>query len=106
MSLHICVVSSFVSQYSTQWRNSCACTLTHARACLPAYLPYLPYPYPYPPPPHDALALYRRMLSGEIKRELIDVITPMVELHQRARSQVTDDIVRTFMTARKLSLER
>ena len=47
-----------------------------------------------------------RMLSGEIKKELIDVITPMVLRHQKARALVTDDQVRTFMTPRKLSLER
>ena len=30
----------------------------------------------------------------------------MVQLHQAARSHVTDAIVRTFMTPRKLNLER
>jgi len=54
---------------------------------------------------HDEYAS-GRMLSGEIKKELIDVITPLVLNHQAARNQVTDDIVRTFMTPRKLSLER
>merc|ERR1712146_49 len=47
-----------------------------------------------------------RMLSGEIKKELIDVITPLVQVHQQARAQVTDDIVKTFMTPRKLNLTR
>ena len=47
-----------------------------------------------------------RMLSGEIKKELIDVITPMVLQHQKARALVTDDQVRTFMTPRKLNLSR
>jgi len=47
-----------------------------------------------------------RMLSGEIKAELIKVITPLVERHKRARAQVTDDIVRAFMTPRKLDLSR
>lgn len=46
------------------------------------------------------------MLSGEIKAELIKVITPLVERHKRARAQVTDDIVRAFMTPRKLDLSR
>jgi tryptophanyl-tRNA synthetase len=45
-----------------------------------------------------------RMLSGEIKAELIGVITPMVLRHQAARARVTDDVVRTFMTPRKLDL--
>lgn len=45
-----------------------------------------------------------KMLSGEIKAELIKVITPLVERHQRARSLVTDDVVKAFMTPRKLKL--
>lgn len=45
-----------------------------------------------------------RMLSGEIKAELIKVITPLVQTHQKARAAVTDDIVKTFMTPRKLVL--
>jgi hypothetical protein len=34
------------------------------------------------------------------------VITPLVQVHQQARAQVTDDIVKTFMTPRKLNLDR
>jgi len=45
-----------------------------------------------------------RMLSGEIKQELVKVITPLVMRHQLARSKVTDDIVQTFLTPRKLAL--
>jgi len=45
-----------------------------------------------------------RMLSGEIKEELIKVLQPLVATHQAARSMVTDDIVRSFMTPRKLLL--
>jgi len=43
-----------------------------------------------------------QMLSGEIKQELVKVITPLVATHQRARKRVTDDVVRAFMTPRKL----
>mmetsp|Transcript_39938 Transcript_39938/g.105525 ORF Transcript_39938/g.105525 Transcript_39938/m.105525 type:complete len:244 (+) Transcript_39938:95-826(+) len=43
-----------------------------------------------------------RMLSGEIKQELVEVIKPLVERHQRARAKVSDDVVRAFMTPRKL----
>ena len=46
------------------------------------------------------------VVEGEIKKELIDVITPMVLRHQKARALVTDDQVRTFMTPRKLNLSR
>jgi len=45
-----------------------------------------------------------RMLSGEIKAKLIECITPLIMTHQLARSKVTDDIVKTFMTPRKLAL--
>ena len=45
-----------------------------------------------------------RMLSGEIKGELIKCITPLVQRHQSARAKVTDEIVKTFMTPRKLAL--
>ena len=45
-----------------------------------------------------------RMLSGEIKAELVNVITPLVQQHQQARASVTDEIVRVFMTPRKLNL--
>ena len=44
------------------------------------------------------------MLSGEIKAELVAVIKPLVQRHQQARTKVTDEIVKTFMTPRKLVL--
>jgi tryptophanyl-tRNA synthetase len=47
-----------------------------------------------------------RMLTGEIKAELISVITPLVERHQAARARVTDGIVRAFMTPRPLDLSQ
>ncbi len=43
-----------------------------------------------------------RMLSGEIKKELVQVITPLILEHQRARATITDDIVRAFLTPRRL----
>jgi len=45
-----------------------------------------------------------RMLTGEIKAELISLLTDLVTRHQEARSQVTDDIVDVFMTPRKMNL--
>ena len=45
-----------------------------------------------------------RMLSGEIKQELIKVLTPLVEQHKRARAMVTDDVVVAFMSKRALEL--
>merc|ERR1719447_1653816 len=43
------------------------------------------------------------LLSGELKAELIKVLTPMVTEHQARRKEVTEEIVTTFMTPRKLS---
>ena len=43
-----------------------------------------------------------RMLSGEIKAELVKVLQPLVANHQRARACVTDEIVRTFMSVRRI----
>merc|ERR1719370_967004 len=43
------------------------------------------------------------LLSGELKAELISVLTPMVIEHQARRKEVTEEIVTTFMTPRKLS---
>jgi tryptophanyl-tRNA synthetase len=42
------------------------------------------------------------MLTGEIKKDLIKTLTPMVEAHQRARALVTDDVVKTFMQPRDI----
>ena len=43
------------------------------------------------------------LLSGFLKKELIDVLQPMVAKHQEARKQVTDDVIKQFMTPRKLN---
>lgn len=45
-----------------------------------------------------------RMLTGEIKKELINCITPMVLAHQKARAKVTDEMVKAFMTPRAMNL--
>jgi tryptophanyl-tRNA synthetase len=42
------------------------------------------------------------MLTGEIKKELIDVLQKLVGAHQEKRKQVTEEIVKKFMTPRKL----
>ncbi|KNA17546.1 hypothetical protein SOVF_079050 [Spinacia oleracea] len=43
-----------------------------------------------------------RLLTGEVKKRLIDVLTEMVERHQRVRSAVTDEMVDAFMAVRPL----
>lgn len=42
------------------------------------------------------------ILTGELKKELIDVLQPLVAAHQTARSKLTDDIVRQYMIPRDL----
>jgi len=42
------------------------------------------------------------LLSGFLKKELIDVLVPLVTDHQNKRKEVTDEIVEQFMKPRKL----
>lgn len=42
------------------------------------------------------------LLSGFLKKELIDILTPLVLQHQEKRKLVTDDLIREFMTPRQL----
>ncbi|XP_037359801.1 tryptophan--tRNA ligase, cytoplasmic [Talpa occidentalis] len=43
------------------------------------------------------------MLTGELKNTLVEVLQPLIAEHQARRQAVTDDIIREFMTPRKLS---
>jgi tryptophanyl-tRNA synthetase len=43
-----------------------------------------------------------KMLTGEIKKILIDTLNAIIANHQDARAHVTDEIVKTFMSKRKL----
>ncbi|KAG2583778.1 hypothetical protein PVAP13_6KG241600 [Panicum virgatum] len=43
-----------------------------------------------------------RMLTGEVKRRLIEVLSELVARHQRARAQVTEEMVDAFMAVRPL----
>jgi len=43
-----------------------------------------------------------RMLTGEVKAELIALCQDMVNRHQAARAAVTDEVVETFMAVRKM----
>ncbi|XP_055379940.1 tryptophan--tRNA ligase, cytoplasmic [Condylostylus longicornis] len=42
------------------------------------------------------------MLTGEIKKLAIEILTPVVEEHQKRRKEVTDDVLDQFMVLRKL----
>ncbi|KAJ0702412.1 putative tryptophan--tRNA ligase [Helianthus annuus] len=43
-----------------------------------------------------------RMLTGEVKKRLIEVLTEIVERHRAARAAVTDEMVDAFMAVRPL----
>lgn len=43
------------------------------------------------------------LLTGFLKKELIDVLTPIVTAHQEARKTITDEIVQEFMRPRPLN---
>jgi len=43
-----------------------------------------------------------QMLSGEIKNILAETLIPIIENHQQARLNVTDDIIKHYMTPRPL----
>lgn len=42
------------------------------------------------------------LLTGELKKKLISVLQPIITAHQESRAKVTDEVVRDFMTPRKL----
>ena len=42
------------------------------------------------------------MLTGELKKRLIEVLQNLVTKHQERRALVTDDMVKRFMTPRAL----
>jgi len=46
-----------------------------------------------------------RMLSSEIKKELVDVLIPFVKIHQKAREKVTDEVVYEYMKIRPLQFK-
>jgi tryptophanyl-tRNA synthetase len=43
-----------------------------------------------------------KLLTGEVKKLLIDVLTKMVEGHRQARAAVTEEMVDAFMAVRPL----
>jgi tryptophanyl-tRNA synthetase len=44
-----------------------------------------------------------KMLSGEIKKILVEVMVERVDRHKRARAMVTEEVVDAFMTVRKMN---
>ncbi|XP_042304037.1 tryptophan--tRNA ligase, cytoplasmic [Sceloporus undulatus] len=45
------------------------------------------------------------LLTGELKKTLIETLQPMIAAHQQRRKQVTDEMVKEFMTPRKLAFD-
>lgn len=43
------------------------------------------------------------MLTGELKKTLIDVLQPLIAEHQARRKAVTEETVKEFMAPRQLS---
>ncbi|GCB63835.1 hypothetical protein scyTo_0009728 [Scyliorhinus torazame] len=44
-----------------------------------------------------------KLLTGELKKILIETLQPIIAAHQTRRKQVTDEMVKQFMTPRKLA---
>ena len=45
------------------------------------------------------------LLTGHLKKRLIEILLKIVTDHQQRRKDVTDDVVRQFMTPRKLKYD-
>lgn len=45
------------------------------------------------------------LLTGELKKILIETITPIVATHQERRAKVTDEVLKQYMTPRKLNFK-
>ncbi|XP_019866037.1 tryptophan--tRNA ligase, cytoplasmic [Aethina tumida] len=46
-----------------------------------------------------------KLLTGELKKILIETLTPVVTEHQRKRAEITDEVLKLFMTPRKLNYD-
>ena len=42
------------------------------------------------------------ILTGELKKELIEILQKIIAAHQETRSKITDEIVKQYMTPRDL----
>lgn len=45
------------------------------------------------------------LLTGELKKILIDTLTPIVTSHQERRAKITDDVLKQYMTPRRLNYD-
>lgn len=44
------------------------------------------------------------LLTGELKKILIETIQPIIAEHQKRRAEITDDVLKQYMTPRKLNI--
>lgn len=82
-------------------QHRCAAATCRQPAAAHADQPPAP-PCPIPPWQIGREYASGRMLTGEIKGELIAVLVEMVERHNAARALVTDDVVDAFMAVRPM----
>ena len=45
------------------------------------------------------------LLTGYLKKELIEILQKIISEHRKRRVDVTDDVVKQFMTPRKLKFD-
>ncbi|KAK5648478.1 hypothetical protein RI129_003370 [Pyrocoelia pectoralis] len=45
------------------------------------------------------------MLTGELKKVLIDIVTPILQSHQERRAKITDEVLKQYMTPKKLNFD-
>ena len=45
------------------------------------------------------------LLTGHLKKELIEVLQKLIATHQECRKKVTDEVVKAFMRPRKLKFD-
>lgn len=43
-----------------------------------------------------------KILTGELKKELIEVLQRLVAAHQEAKSKITDEVIKQYMIPRDL----
>ena len=46
------------------------------------------------------------MLTGELKKELIEILQELVSSHRKRREKITDEDVKRFMTPRALNFKQ
>ena len=104
------VVVLFLTQPSSYfWPNR----TTQVESCSLVSLSVLPFWPSYPTVFDPTIQLFLtqqdytsgKLLTGELKKELITVLQKLVGEHQRRRAQVTDEVVKRYMTPRKLKFD-